>query len=115
MTETIAKPAATDDPPSAMWTARLRRAWLDRLPPDQLLPDRQPAYVASWIYVFGVLTIAALVMIILSGLVLSFTGPAWYHSSSIGLFVNLFTSICVSRTHYEVELSQRQNAATLSI
>ena len=24
------------------------------LPPDKLLPDRQPAYVASWIYVFGV-------------------------------------------------------------
>jgi preprotein translocase subunit SecD len=34
---------------------------------------------------------------------------------SIGLFVNLFTSIFVSRTLYEVELSQRQNAATLSI
>ena len=26
------------------------------LPADQLLPDRQPAYMASWIYVFGVLT-----------------------------------------------------------
>jgi preprotein translocase subunit SecD len=34
---------------------------------------------------------------------------------SIGLFVNLFTSIFVSRTLYELELSQRQNVATLSI
>ena len=34
-------------------------AWMATLPPDKLLPDRQPAYVASWIYVFGVLTIAA--------------------------------------------------------
>jgi preprotein translocase subunit SecD len=34
---------------------------------------------------------------------------------SIGLFVNLFTSIFVSKTLYEIELSQRQNVATLSI
>ena len=34
---------------------------------------------------------------------------------SIGLFVNLFTSIFVSKTLYELELSQRQNVATLSI
>jgi preprotein translocase subunit SecD len=34
---------------------------------------------------------------------------------SIGLFVNLFTSIFVSKTLYEIEMSQRQNVATLSI
>lgn len=89
MSETITAPSADhDDPTSRMWTSRLRRAWLEKLPPDQLLPDRQPAYVASWIYVFGVLTIAALGMIILSGVILSFTGPAWYHTSSLGHFVN---------------------------
>ena len=43
-----------------MWTARLRHGFFDRLPPDKLLPDEQPAYVSSWIYVFGVLTLAAL-------------------------------------------------------
>ena len=26
---------------------------------DHLLPDRQPYYVGSWVYVFGVITIAA--------------------------------------------------------
>jgi ubiquinol-cytochrome c reductase cytochrome b subunit len=88
MTETITPPAEADDPAARMWTARLRRAWLEKLPPEQLLPDRQPSYVASWIYVFGVLTIAALGVIILSGLILSFTGPAWYHTSSLGHFVN---------------------------
>jgi quinol-cytochrome oxidoreductase complex cytochrome b subunit len=89
MTETITPPPpSADDAASRMWTSRLRRAWLDKLPPDQLLPDRQPSYVASWIYVFGVLTIAALGLIILSGLILSFTGPAWYHTSSLGHFVN---------------------------
>ena len=44
--------------------------------------------MSSWIYVFGVLTIAALVFIIASGLVLSFEGPSWYHTSSVGLFTN---------------------------
>jgi ubiquinol-cytochrome c reductase cytochrome b subunit len=71
-----------------MWTARLRNSWQRNLPIDKLLPDTQPAYVSSWIYVFGVLTIAALVDIIISGLILSFAGPAWYHTSSLGLFVN---------------------------
>ena len=47
-----------------MWTSRLRRAWMAKLPPDKLLPDRQPAYVASWIYVFGVLTLAAFLVIL---------------------------------------------------
>ena len=71
-----------------MWTSRLRRAWMAKLPPDKLLPDRQPAYVASWIYVFGVLTLAAFLVILLSGLVLAFAGPAWYHTSSVGMFTN---------------------------
>jgi ubiquinol-cytochrome c reductase cytochrome b subunit len=70
------------------WTGRLRRRWLADLPPTTLLPDRQPAYMASWIYVFGVLTIAALVVVVLSGLALTLMGPAWYHVSSVGLFVN---------------------------
>ena len=48
---------ATDDE-SRQWTARARRAAESALPPDRLLPDRQPAYVASWIYVFGVLTLS---------------------------------------------------------
>ena len=42
------------------WTGRLRGRATDTFPPEQLLPDKQPVYVASWIYVFGVLTIAAL-------------------------------------------------------
>lgn len=76
------------DPSSRMWTTRIRRAWLAKLPPEKLLPDRQPAYVASWIYIFGVLTLAAFLVIIASGLVLSFAGPAWYHTSSLGRFTN---------------------------
>jgi ubiquinol-cytochrome c reductase cytochrome b subunit len=78
--------AATGD--ERTWTARLRRSAAKALPPDQILPDRQPAYVASWIYVFGVATLAALLIVIGSGLILALLGPQWYHASSVGRFVN---------------------------
>lgn len=70
------------------WTGALRRAGLRALPPEQLLPDEQPVYVASWVYVFGVATIAALFVVIGSGLVLAVEGPTWWHRSSVGLFFN---------------------------
>jgi hypothetical protein len=71
-----------------MWTARLRGRAVAAFPPEQLLPDEQPAYVASWIYVFGVATLAALVMVLGSGIVLALLGPQWYHVSAEGRFVN---------------------------
>jgi len=74
--------------PAATWIGRTRERLERTLPYEKLLPETQPAYVASWIYVFGVLTLAALAMIILSGTVLAFEGPSWYHISSAGLFVN---------------------------
>jgi ubiquinol-cytochrome c reductase cytochrome b subunit len=70
------------------WTARLRSRAVAVIPPDQILPDQQPAYVSSWIYVFGVATIAGLLMVLGSGLVLAVGGPQWYHASSVGRFVN---------------------------
>ncbi|MHB1553817.1 MAG: hypothetical protein ACYCZP_07775, partial [Acidimicrobiales bacterium] len=48
---------------SGLWTAKARKAWLRYLPPDKMLPDSQPAYVASWIYVFGVLTLMSLTVV----------------------------------------------------
>jgi len=78
----------TDDTDSRSWTARLRRSAVAALPPDRLLPDKQPSYVASWVYVFGVLTLAAFVVILLSGVVLVWRGPSWWHQSKVGLFFN---------------------------
>ena len=59
---------------------------MDALPPEKLLPDGQPTYVASWIYVFGVASIAALIVIVGSGVVLSLKGPASWRYTSIGHF-----------------------------
>jgi len=70
------------------WTNRLRGRIEGLVPPGQALPDRQPVYVASWIYVFGVLTLAALLVVIASGCVLALGGAAWWHVSSLGHYVN---------------------------
>jgi ubiquinol-cytochrome c reductase cytochrome b subunit len=87
MAETVIAPTEDESPP-ATWTARVRRRAERSLPPDQLLPDRQPAYVSSWIYVFGVLSLAAFVVILFSGMVIALEGPQWYHVSKVGLFFN---------------------------
>jgi quinol-cytochrome oxidoreductase complex cytochrome b subunit len=73
---------------TATWTERVRDRAAGTFPPEQLLPDKQPAYVNSWIYVFGVLTLAALAVIIASGSILALEGPQWYHGSTVGLFIN---------------------------
>ena len=74
--------------PKQSWTVRLREAGVRAMPPERLLPDGQPAYMSSWIYIFGVLTIAALVVIIGSGTILGLKGPAWWHYTGIGHFFN---------------------------
>ena len=57
------------------WTAGARERALKALPPEKLLPDSQPSYMASWIYVFGVLTLVSLVLIIASGTIIALKGP----------------------------------------
>jgi len=87
----VSAPAVDSLAPSTgkgTWTGKLRERAVEALPPDRLLPDRQPAYVASWAYVFGALTIGAFIVVLLSGAVLAVEGPAWWHKSSAGLFVN---------------------------
>ena len=76
------------DDTSTMWTARLRNRALSLLPPGKLLPDEQPAYVASWIYVFGVASLAALAIAIVSGAAIALGGVDWWHTNSVGHFFN---------------------------
>jgi quinol-cytochrome oxidoreductase complex cytochrome b subunit len=80
--------SAVDKSPSRSWTVRLRARLSRTVPAGQLLPDRQPAYVRSWIYVFGVATLAALLFVIVSGVVLTVGGATWWHTSSVGHFFN---------------------------
>jgi ubiquinol-cytochrome c reductase cytochrome b subunit len=70
------------------WTVELRKRAVAALPPEKLLPDGQPAYMSSWIYVFGVLSLASLVVIIGSGSILALKGPTWWHVTGIGHFFN---------------------------
>ncbi|MGE5292024.1 MAG: cytochrome b N-terminal domain-containing protein [Micromonosporaceae bacterium] len=84
MSSHAAEPAAR----TGGWTGGLRRYWLRTLPPEKMLPDDQPAYVASWIYVFGVLTLSALFVVLISGGILALKGPSWWHFSATGHYVN---------------------------
>jgi quinol-cytochrome oxidoreductase complex cytochrome b subunit len=70
------------------WTTGVRERASRIVEPGQALPDRQPRYVTSWIYVFGVLTLAALIVVLVSGGLLALGGATWYHVSSVGHFVN---------------------------
>jgi ubiquinol-cytochrome c reductase cytochrome b subunit len=86
--ETAAPPVALLPEDADQWTAKLRASATQAFPPERLMPDRQPAYVGSAIYLFGVLTIAGLVLVIVTGMILAVMGPTWWHVSSTGLFVN---------------------------
>jgi Cytochrome b(N-terminal)/b6/petB len=85
---TAASPSREPGPDDKMWTARVRNWGLRTLPPGKLLPDRQPAYVRSWIYVFGVASLAALGIVIVSGFAISLGGPDWWHTNPVGHFFN---------------------------
>ena len=83
----------TQAPPSAdfeptTWTGSARKRWMSTLPPEKMLPETQPSYVASWIYVFGMLTIVAMIIAIVSGVILTLGGVQWFHESSLGKFSN---------------------------
>ncbi|QNK81989.1 cytochrome b N-terminal domain-containing protein [Nakamurella sp. PAMC28650] len=80
--------SSTEKQVSRNWTVRLRERAVKTVPPGQWLPDRQPAYVRSWIYVFGVACLASLIVVIASGVALAVEGAGWWHVSALGHFVN---------------------------
>ena len=70
------------------WTLAVRQRLGKDFPPDQVLPDKQPSYVRSAVYLFGALTIASFAIIIVTGTVLAIFGPQWWHTNGIGHFFN---------------------------
>ncbi len=77
-----------EDEDRDMWTNKVRRFATRILPPGKLLPDRQPAYVRSWVYVFGVGSLAAFVVVCVSGFALALGGPDWWRYNPVGHFCN---------------------------
>jgi quinol-cytochrome oxidoreductase complex cytochrome b subunit len=65
---------------------RARRWFFRNWPPDQLVPDAEPVYVKSWLYVLGVATLASLIMLFVTGIVMAIFGPEWWLRTSIGAF-----------------------------
>jgi len=66
--------ATTGNPEDAkQWTAK--SAGRPSTPFPQRMMPTPAAYVASWIYVFGVITVAALAVIILTGCILALKAP----------------------------------------
>lgn len=81
-------PSHDDEADFDLWTSRLRRGVLAILPPGKLLPDRQPAYVASWVYLFGVASLVAFAMAVVTGFLIALGGTDWWHVNPIGHFFN---------------------------
>ena len=68
-------------------TTKLKKEISKNIDFDQMLPDKLPTYVSSFVYMFGSLTMGALIVLIISGIIMVWQGPIWYESSQIGLFV----------------------------
>jgi hypothetical protein len=85
---TLAASDLGDDADASLWTSRVRRRVLAALPPGKLLPDRQPGYVASWVYIFGVASLVAFVVAIASGFAIAIGGADWWHTNQVGHFFN---------------------------
>ena len=79
---------ATPQAEPSSWTLAIRRFLQRSLPLKHLLPDRQPVFVGSWVYIFGVVAIGGLMWVVGSGVVLALFGPQWWHQSGVGRFVN---------------------------
>ncbi len=69
-------------------TRAVQERMTETLPYEELLPYEQPIYVHSYVYLFGIATLASFVLLMTSGIILSLFGPQWWHSSDTGHFFN---------------------------
>jgi ubiquinol-cytochrome c reductase cytochrome b subunit len=65
------------------------RAYAEKYwPYDRLLPSDEPVYVSRLFYMFGSLALMAFVSLVVTGTIMVFKGPFWWHTSDWGLFFN---------------------------
>lgn len=55
---------------------------------EDAIPSRMPVFVNSVAYLFGALTLCALIVLVFTGVVMVIFGPNWYHHSGAGQFFN---------------------------
>ncbi len=82
-------PEATN--PKLSWSRPspwLRAALVRNFPLRKLLPDAEPAYVSSLLYTMGVLSLAGLIVAILSGALIALGGVSFWHTNSFGALMN---------------------------
>ena len=83
---------------------RIQNFFRRNLTLEDALPTRTPAYVNSFGYFFGTMTLSALAMLFFTGLWLSVFGPSWPHMSDLGAFVNAMHYWSVEMFYFAVVL-----------
>lgn len=73
---------------STNWTLAIRQRVDKNFPNNQVLPDEQPTYVRSSLYLLGAATLVSFFVVILSGVILGLFGPQWWHQNAVGHFFN---------------------------
>jgi hypothetical protein len=53
------------------WTLIVRQRLARDFPPEHVLPDKQPPFVRSAVYLFGALSIASFALIVVTGTILA--------------------------------------------
>src|SRR5579872_4398536 len=69
-------------------THALQQRLTENLSYEDLLPEEQPAYVHSYVYLFGAATIASFALLMVTGIILAAFGPQWWHFDNAGHFFN---------------------------
>jgi quinol-cytochrome oxidoreductase complex cytochrome b subunit len=93
---TAVGPAGPDEPPRSTdaqfsWSRPspwIRATLVRNFPLRKLLPDAEPSYVSSLLYTMGVLTLAGLIVAILSGALIALGGVSFWHTNTFGAFMN---------------------------
>jgi len=67
---------------------RARRWFLGTWPPQQLMPDAEPVFIKSWFYTMGVATLACIITLFATGILLALGGPEFWLTNRVGQFVD---------------------------